>query len=791
MFTHHLKTALRFLKQNRIFAGINALGLSVALAASFIMLLYAINELSYDHFHKNRNRVCRVLNYYVNFKKTIPYTPYILAPTLKEEFPQVEKAISVSKIRDFKIKFNEEFLNVPDAISADPELFDIFTLPLTGNSTGKNLLDDPNSLVLSQELAEKIFGKDDPIGKQIEGFLNDQKHIFTISGIIKNIPKNSTFRAQCLMNRKWSIESANLSNKVSNADKDWDLDMCTTWVLLSKKSADAPMDQQFLALEKKYIREVPDKHYSFQKLSDVYLGSQDVLYSETYGNVNNIRMFSVIAFLIIMVAAMNYIILSTAVSTGRAKEIGIRKTAGAGKRNIRTQLLNESILLAFLVLPIALLMMWFALPYAGKLFQTDLSVITSNIFKYVALYLGLTFLIGLASGVYTSYYLSRIRVTEILKNSIHSGRKKQFFRSSLIVLQLVIFCSFVSGTLIIRSQYQYALKTDPGFYTDNILLVDIGNNIKAYPAFISSIKSNPDVIAASGTGESLPLGAYSGYIVNHYQNKDVKVPVQGLYVDYNFLNTMGLTLIKGRDFSLDFGSDGSKKALILNETAVKEIGIPDPVGKPLGRGTIIGVVKDFNTYSIRSKIPPVSISLTDNYIHKVVVHYKSGRQKELINYLKEEWRKIVPDSPPGFSTMEENLINTYSSERNLSTIVSIFALFTLFIAAIGLYALTLFISRSRTKEIGIRKVFGSSERSIIYSFLEGNFVLVLSASILSVPVSLFVMTNWLEDFSYKVHISWWVFVIPFVISVIVVLSTILVHSWKASRINPVKALRYE
>lgn len=501
-------------------------------------------------------------------------------------------------------------------------------------------------------------------------------------------------------------------------------------------------------------------------------------------------MFSVIAFLIVLVSAINYIILSTAVSTGRAKEIGIRKTTGAETGSIRNQLLIESILLVLQVLPIALILMLLALPYAGILFQTNLYIISSNIFIYIAVYLALTIFIGIASGLYTSHYLSRLKITDILKNTTHLGNRKQLFRSFLIILQLVIFCSFVSGTLIIRSQYNYELRTDPGFNTKNVLFIDLGNDSKAYSYLLNSIKSNPEVIAASGTEECLPLKAFGGFLVNHSQDKKVKVPVQSMRVDYNFLSTTGINLIEGRDFSEEFGSDKTKAA-ILNETAVEQLGIIDPIGKPLGRATIIGIVKDFNVYSIRSKIPPVSIGLSDQNINQLVVHYKPGTLKNLLPFLKAEWEKAVTDKPFNYTTIEEQLRNTYSQEKNLGTIVSIAAFLTLLIALSGLFGLTLFVSKTRTKEIGIKKIFGSSERQIIYSFLRGNFILVLSAWLLSIPVTLYVMSEWLNNFSYKVHISWWVFAVPFVVSTTVVMLTVFVHSYKASRINPVKALSHE
>jgi putative ABC transport system permease protein len=790
MFKHYLITASRFLKHNKIFAAINASGLSIALAASFIILLFVINQFSYDDCHRNRKRVFRILNYYVNFNKTIAGAPYILAQTLKDEYPQVEKAISVSKMGDFKLKVKDELINVSETIATDPDVFNIFTLPMIDGSSGQNLLDDPNSLLLSRELAQKIFAGKNPEGKEITGIVNNEERVFVIKGVFENIPKNSTFRAQCLLNSRWAVEAANKIYKIATADKDWDLDFWTTYVLLSKDCNVGSLEQQFRNLEIKYVKKNPDKHYSLQNLSDVYLRSDNVMYSQIRGDTKIIRMLLVIAFLILLVASINYIILSTAVSTGRAKEIGIRKTIGIMDRHIRNQLLIESMLLVLLSLPVVLIIMSLVLPFAGKFFQTDLYLISSNFLIYISVYLALTLFIGLTSGIYTSYYLSRLKVLDILKNSTHFGRSKQFVRSSLIVIQLVIFCSFAASTIIIRSQYRMALKTNPGYNTHNILFIDLGNDFKGYPALINSIKPNANVVMVSAAMDCVPNESPGYILARNFQNKEIKVSVERLLVDYNFLNTIGVGLLQGRDFSEEYGSDMTK-AGIINETAVKELGITDPIGKTIGSTTIIGIVKDFNVQSIRTGVPPVIICMTDRYIHQVIVHYKPETLNKLLPFLEAEWKKIAPDRPFRYSTIEENIRAIYSTEKNLSTIVSIFALFTLLIAAFGLFGLTLFVSKTRTKEIGIKKIFGSSERSIIYSFLSGNFILVLSASLLSIPVTLYIMKKWLNNFSFKIHISWWVFAAPFVVATIVVLSTVFIHSYKAARINPVNALKYE
>jgi putative ABC transport system permease protein len=694
-------------------------------------------------------------------------------------------------MRGFSLKLKDaSVITVNDAIATGSDIFDIFTLPLAGGVSGKGLLDDENSIVLSHSLAEKVFPGQDPLGMEITGVVNNEDKFFIVKGVFEDLPENSTFRTQCLLNSRWTLDPINKSFGITNADVNWTMDFWNTWILLSKDCDVKSLENQFRAFEVKNIGEKPQYRYSLQNLADVYLGSANVSNAGITGNKSNVKLFSAIALLIVLVAAINYIILSTAVSTGRRLEIGIRKTFGAINRSIKNQLLIESVFLALIVLPFALILLKLALPYAGKLFQTRLNIISSNIAVYIAVYLALTVIIGFVSGLYTSSYLSGLKVIAILNSSIHSGKRKQYFRSALIVLQLIIFCSFVSGTLIIRSQYKYALNKDPGYYNREILVIELGRDFKGYSAYINSIKSNPDVIMAGGVMDELPMQGSMSSMYPHFQDKTTKVKVEGMAVDYNFINTMGIRILYGREFSQDYGTD-LKQSMMLNETAVKQLGITDPLGKQIEGSTIIGIVKDFNLHSIHSDIPPLSIHMTDKYIQQVAVHYKPGTLTAVLPVLEAEWKRAAPDRPFRFTTIEDLIKNIYSSERNLSTIVLIFALFTLLIAAFGLFGLTLFISRSRTKEIGIKKTFGSSGKSIVYSFLGNNLLLVLVSALLSVPVTIYFMTKWLNNFAFRTEIKWWVFIISFTLSAVVVLLTVSIHSYKASRINPVAALRHE
>jgi putative ABC transport system permease protein len=785
MFKNYVKSALRFLKHNRVFAAINLISLSIALAVSFIILLFVINELSYDHFNKNRDRVFKLINYYVDSKQKFSGTPYILATALKTDFPQIEKAVRIRSMRGFKLKLKEEFIPVDGVMATDSDIFGIFTLPLAGGAEYKNLLDDQNSIVLSRNLAEKFYPGQNPIGKEISGMVNNVEHIFVVRGVFENIPENSTLRANCFVNSRWTLNPINKTIEV-----DWSEDFWNTWVLLSKDCNVKALENQFRAFEIKHIGENPPNQYSLQNLGDVYLNSENIANVGITGNKKNVRLFSAIALLIILVAAMNYIILSTAVSSRRGLEIGIRKTFGSINRNIKSQLLSESILLAVIVLPFALILMRIALPFAGKLFQTRLDIIRSNIVIYISVYLFLTIIIGVVSGLYTSSYLSELKVMDILKNTLPSSNRKKYFRSFLIIGQLIIFCSFVSSTLIIHSQYNYEIHKDPGYYNKDILLINLGWDFKGYSAYINNIKLNPNVIMAAGAMSNLPMEDEMIMPYPNYQDKNIMVNVEGFSVDYNYVKTLGLTLLQGREFSSDFGSD-LKQSVLLNETAVKELSITDPIGKLFGNRTIIGIIKDFNLHTIHSSIPPLWIGMTDQYIQQVSVHYKPGTLKLILPMLESEWKKVAPDRPFQYTTIEDLSKELYTSERNLSKIVFIFTIFTLIIAALGLFGLTLFMARSRIKEIGIRKVYGCSEQSIVYSFLLNNLIIVIVAALLSIPVTIHFMTKWLSNFAYKTNINWWIFVVSFAAAATVVLLTVFINSYKASHVNPVEALRHE
>ncbi|WP_321347685.1 ABC transporter permease [uncultured Draconibacterium sp.] len=789
MIKNYLTTALRFLKRNKLFAGINIMGLSLALAASFIILLYVINELSYNTCFKNRKQIYRVLNYNSDVKVMDEGAPYVLTKHLIDDFPQVKYVAPTRLISGFSVKVNEDYIPVDRVVGTNSDIFKVFDIDVRGQQA--NILYEPNSIVLSKELAQKLFPDKDPIGQELIAQIDEKDEVLVVKGVFDAIPVNSTFQADCFIHSNWTLQQINSRIKERDAETDWRSMYYQTWVLLDKNTNGDSLDEQFRSLEKEVFSDNEKYEFSLQCLSDVYFGSQEINSGLPQGNLKNIKIFSAIALLVILIAALNYIILSTAVSTGRSKEIGIRKTNGAGAKSIRRQLLNESVILSVLVLPVALFLAWMGKPYAEELFQTKLLILRSNIAIYVSIYVVLTLLIGVVSGLYTSSYLSKLNVIRILNNSVRSGKRKSRVRSALIVAQLVIFCIFVSSTLIIYSQYKYVLEKDPGYYNKDVLFINMGANSQSSKAFINNIKAYPDVLAAGGAIDALPMTTFWPYPMEMPGDKSKKIPIELLAVDYNFVEAMGIQIIDGRDFSQELGDD--ENSYVLNENAVKALELTDPVGKKIDvvDGTVIGVARNFNLHSLHSEIPPLLMIASDDYVMQVAVHYQAGTLQNVLPLIKSEWQKIIPDAPMNYKTMDEFLKEVYTEEKNLSVIVSVSAFFALLIASFGLFGLTLFIMKSQTKEIGIRKVCGSSGKAIVLSFLSQNFIMVIVATLLSIAPTIFVMNKWLSNFAFKTGISWWVFVITFVFASIVALSTVLFHSYRASRINPVEALRYE
>ncbi len=774
-----LKNSLRFFKKNKLFTVTNILGLSIALAASFIIIFYLINELTYNNCHKKRKNIYKILSYDIESKSSGDWTPFILAQTLKEEIPQIENATNTVFIRDLTIKSREVFIDNISILSTNCEVFEIFTIPIIIGGAPQKLFCDKYSIFISNKIANKLFPDINPVGNKITTQIGHKQHDFTVVGVFEDLPQNSTLKADCIINENWGIDKIDKFDNTKNAKTSWEETGCQTWILLSKHSSLTDIDNQLKTIESKYLGSNPIVKYSLQNLSAIYL--QTI-------NLSNINLFTIIAFLIVIIATLNYIILSVAIVIRRSNEIGVKRTFGASYKDIQKQLIIESMLLTLFVLPISVLLMLLIFPWTNLFFHTKLIFIKSNLILYTFSYSLIVLLVGILSGFFSTAFLSRFKVVTILKNCDIRVNKKHKMGSFLIIVQLIIFCSLVSCSIIIWSQYHYAIKKDIGFNNRDIIFINMNNRPDLYSPFHEAVMTNPNVINISGGLDIFPKQASATMMVPYPKDESIKVKMEFMMVSYDFINTMGITLAEGRDFSQDFGTD-LEQSIIINEEAVKQLDLTKPIGTKLLGKTIIGVVKNFNAFSIDTQIPPIMISLNNQVMFQTIIHFMPGSINSLLPNLQEEWEKLAPNIPFKYTFLEDNLKDKYQSIKKVSISFLIFTGISLLISSLGLLGFTLFDLHNKTREISIRKVLGCSSKRIIITILKKYLKFVIIALFFSIVCTTYFMSNWLSNYSYHVSISLWSFITSFFLAILIVSITVFLSSLRTSSINPSITLR--
>jgi len=791
MLTHYFKTAIRNIARNKIFSIINIVGLTIGLASSFLILLYVLNETGYDKYHKKRNQIYRVITEYIDSWEQ-PGTACILAPTMKSDFPEIEFIARINTIIT-SLKKGEEYINERYFRTADNDIFEIFTLPfLKGNP--KTALADPFSVVISESMADKYFENQDPLGKVLTIMAMDEEIQLTVTGVMKDIPENSTYKADFIGTTELAIKYWGKRFNNKNFTVDWSATYFgQTYILLPKNCKASELEQKFSGFEKKYLPEGFRMKFHLQPLTDVYLKSSHFMNNRgAIGNIKNVYIFSFIGLFILIIACINYIILSTARSATRSKEIGIRKVIGAGRKNLAKQILGESVIVSFISLPIALLLVHLLLPTVNQLFNKELIINYTQNWQFIIGFIFVTLFVGLISGSYIAFYLSSFRPVEVLKSKINTGITKSVYRRILITVQLIIFIVLILGTGIIFRQIHYANNKDMGFNKEGIVIIyyDDDEFRRRYESFKNEVAKNPNIINVSGAMFSPPYNGGMEWDVPGVDDPSQVTKVEGLAVDFNYIETYEFKLKEGRSFSREFPSDSS--AIILNETAVKELGLVDPVGKKINNRTIIGVIKDFHLHSFHMEIKPMIIDIMRlKYAREVVVRIHPGKISETISFLEDKWEEFAPDSPFEYSFFDDALEQLYREEQIFGKIISIFTFLAIFIASLGLFGLSLFIAEQRTKEIGIRKVFGSSV-SRIFKLISKEFILmVLIANLIASPIAYYFMNKWLENFAYRTKIEIWLYIVAVALSMFIVLITMSFQTLKAAYTNPAESLRYE
>jgi putative ABC transport system permease protein len=793
MLKNYFKIALRNLWKHKIFSFINIMGLTVGMTSCFLIFLYVKFELSYDSMHNKADRIYRIVSDIKTPSDVIHAggPSWAVPPHIKPDFPQVEEFVRVSYesflIRRGNIKFQEE-----KSVYVDSGFFKVFDFKLIKGNP-QTALNEPFSIVLSQTAAKKYFGKEEPIGQTL--LFTGEGRAAKVTGIMKDIPENSQIKADMLVSMSTLTKAFN-----QGLDDQWGNYGSNAYLLLKEGTDPKQLEKQFPAFLEKRNGEEMKKYQMYptlflEPLRDVYLHSTRD--GSKTGNIKNVYIFSIIAVFILLIACINFINLTTARSAERAKEVGIRKVVGALKSQLARQFAGESVLLCIIAFILTVLFTWMLGPLFNQLAG---KTITEGIFHqpgYLLILLLSSIGIGLLAGFYPALVLSSFHPIIVLKGRFASGSKGSFLRKGLVIVQFSISIALITGTIIVYRQMNYMRSQSLGFNKDQMLVMET-NGDPGINAFKQSLADIPLVkstsLSSSVPGSDNP-GAYS-----EIENKkgDLQIANLDLYfVDFDYIPNLKMQMLAGRPFSKEFGTDTSQ-AMVLNERAVKLFGYSSPqeaVGrkfKQWGReGKIIGVVKDFHFKSLQEEIKPLSMRIEPGGCHLVAANIDGKNIAATLAAIENKWKTIIPNRPFSYYFLDEFFDRQYRSEMRFGNLFLYFAILAIFISCLGLLGLASYSTFQRTREIGIRKVMGASVSGIVHLLSKEFLMLLLAAFIIASPVAWWVMHNWLQDFSYRIGISWWMFILSGGIAFVIALVTVSFEAIKAAVANPVKSLRTE
>ncbi|RYU92438.1 FtsX-like permease family protein [Mucilaginibacter terrigena] len=785
MFKNYIKITWRNLMKNKGFTAINIAGLAVGMASAALILFWVQNEASYDQFHANKNRLYQMYNKSVFDGKLWCWgtTPKPMMKSLKQDYPQVEQAARISG-GAFLFTVGDKRLTIPGNFT-DPDFLTMFSFPLIKGDP-KTALNSMNNIVLTEKTAKKLFGNDNAMGKTIK---IDSVDYFTVTGVMKDLPNNTRFDFEYLL--PWSYwEKLN-----KGEDKNWGNNSTNTYALLKPGVTEGYINTR--------IKNITRTHSDIKDI-DVFMhpATKWRLYSKfengkiAGGRIDTIKLFSIIAVFILLIACINFMNLSTARSEKRAKEVGIRKVVGASKGSLITQFLGESIMIAFIAGALALVIIQLSLPAFNTLTEKQL-FIPFNSAPFWMIVLSFILFTGMVSGSYPALYLSSFAPVKVLKGTFKAANATFSPRKILVVTQFWFAIVLIISTIIVKQQLDYAQNRDTGYKKDNLVYTFMSGNIeKNYALIRNELITSGAVTAVTKTSAPMTEGWSDSWDFN-WQGKDqnAKIDFNMFNVDGDFSKTMNLKILKGRDIDIKtYPSDSS--AILVNEAAVKIMNFKDPIGQIVIRDShklvIVGVVKDFILQSPYEPVKQMIIQGPSAWFN--VIHYKLNDKNTTAQNLKlveAVFKKFNPDYPFDYHFIDDEYSKKFASEQQIGTLASLFAGLTIFISCLGLFGLATYMAQNRIKEIGVRKVLGASVLGVTTMLSKDFLKLVGIAFAFSVPVAWYFMHGWLMKYSYRIEISVWVFAIAAFLTTLISIITVSFQAVKAALANPVKSLRSE
>ena len=800
MFKNYLKTAWRNLWKTKVYSTINIVGLAIGMAACIVILLFVSYERSFDRMHhKNIYRLNEVQKFPgMVASQKVGLSMFPMAKTMKNEFPQILQYTHIRWYNKYQVTFNDQRLFLPQAFAVDTSFFNLFDFPLIRGDRA-TALQKPNSVVLTESTARKLFRNADPMGKTIAHYATDTV-LFKVTGVVADVPENSQLQFDALVSFNTFIKP--------DWDNMWGGNWLDTYFELAPNTDVAALEKKFPAYLKGHLNGDGWKYYELflLPLKDVHAHATDIgldylnfeKFDSRYTNV-----FAIIALIVLVIACINFMNLSTARSAERAKEVGIRKSVGALRSQLSVQFLSETVLLALLALALAILLLWPAIRYVDALSRRHLEIVLQQNSWISLVVVGGTIAVGIISGLYPAAYLSSFQPVKVLKGLPQLGKNKGMLRNVLVVGQFTSAIFLIISTIFVLRQLDFMRTKDPGFERDQVVNLSLDRVTSGkYDLLKQMLLKNAAISAVTGAQDILGSHLDQSGVGFMGSGPVRNLAVTRLIVDPDYLRLYKIQLAAGRDFSLDVRDSGSGKEYIINEALADEL-LKDEKGKSrewlIGRhfgfdsvGYIIGIAKNFNFNSLHNKIETMFLfNCTQCGFSNISIKLKGGKTNEALAFIQSTWRQVVPEHPLEYQFLDDHFNEVYRADEQVGKIVGILAGLAIFISCLGLFGLASYAAERRVKEIGIRKVMGASINSIVALLSKHFFRLVLLANVIAWPLAYFAMNRWLGDYAYHIPLSWWVFVVAGLLALGIALVTVSLLAVRAAAANPVKALRSE
>jgi len=785
MFNNYFKMAIRNINKHKVFSFINIFGLAVGMACCILMFLWVQDELSWDRFHENGNDIYRVIAEQQSKDQIIQNarTPDPLLPALLQDYPEIIDAIRFQGFSGWNVRYENKVFSNDDLGTADPSFFKMFSFPFIKGDP-ETALQDRYSIVITEDMARKYFGNDEPMGKVI-----DIGTEYTVTGVIKNLPSNSHLHFDCIfpiinMERAWDEDF-----------EDWNRIVFYTYIQIQENSSGEEVSHKIAGVVKNHFPQSNINKIFLQPLTDVHLYSdfQWDLDNFGQGDISYVYIFALTAICILLVACINFMNLYTARSSNRAKEVGMKKVIGAHRKDIIKQFLGESIFISLISLLVAVFVTFLFLPIFNNLSGKELILdFKSNLQLIIGLTL-ITLLTGIIAGSYPALFLSSFKPANIFRGSMKTGRKtSSMLRKILITVQFTFTIILIIGTTVVYNQLNFISTKNLGFDKDYLLYFESDHLESYFEAAKNELLQNPDILNMSISRP--PNGKPWASTNFDWEGKkpEEKIVMYPYTVDYDYIKTFNMEMAEGRFFEREFSTDTSN--FVINEAAVKAIGFKSPVGKRFSqgeqRGKIIGVIKDFHQSSLHSEIEPLVLSIGEGSPY-ISMKLSSNNIPGTIKFIESYWNKFAYGQPFTYEFLDEAINNYYKTEQNIGLVFRYFTILIIFISCLGLFSLASFMTVQRSKEIGIRKVMGASVSGIVFMLSNEFSRWVLLANIFAWPIAYFAISNWLQDFAYHIDLDVSIFLISGILSFLLSLFTVGYQALKAATANPVESLKYE